>query len=127
MTKINDKLQYSESHEWVKVEDNLATIGISDHAQSLLGDLVYIELPELQSEITLGKEIAVVESVKAASDVYAPISGKVIAVNDALTQTPALMNEDPYDKGWLCQLELNNPEELKGLLDAKAYHDAIGE
>ena len=127
MSKINDKLQYSESHEWVKVEENLATIGISDHAQSLLGDLVYIELPELDSEITMGKEIAVVESVKAASDVYAPISGKVIAVNDALTQTPALMNEDPYDKGWLCQLELNNPEELKGLLDAKAYHDAIGE
>ncbi len=127
MSKINDKLQYSESHEWVKVEENVATIGISDHAQSLLGDLVYIELPELQSEITLGKEIAVVESVKAASDVYAPISGKVIAVNDALSQTPALMNEDPYDKGWLCQLELNNPEELKGLLDAKAYHDAIGE
>ena len=127
MSKINDKLQYSESHEWVKVEENLATIGISDHAQSLLGDLVYIELPELDSEITMGKEIAVVESVKAASDVYAPISGKVIAVNDALSQTPALMNEDPYDKGWLCQLELNNPEELKGLLDAKAYHDAIGE
>jgi glycine cleavage system H protein len=122
MSNIPSHLQYTESHEWVSKEDNgNARIGISDHAQEALGDLVFVELPVVGDEISQGDQCAVVESVKAASDIYAPVSGKVIAINEELDEDPALINADPYGDGWLYELELHDSEELEGLKDAEAY------
>ena len=122
MSNIPSHLQYTESHEWVSSEDNgNARIGISDHAQEALGDLVFVELPVVGDEISQGDPCAVVESVKAASDIYAPVSGKVVAVNEELDGDPALINADPYGDGWLFELELTDTEELDGLKDAEAY------
>ena len=107
MSNIPSHLQYTESHEWVSTEDNgNARVGISDHAQEALGDLVFVELPVVGDEIRQGDPCAVVESVKAASDIYAPVSGKVVAVNEELESDPALINADPYGDGWLFELEL---------------------
>ncbi len=126
MSNIPSHLKYTESHEWVSVEeDGSARIGISDHAQEALGDLVYVELPAVGDEIGQGDPCAVVESVKAASDIYAPVSGKVTAVNEALDDEPAIINSDPYDDGWLFQLELSDSSELDGLKDAETYADLI--
>ncbi len=122
MSNIPSHLKYTESHEWVNAdEDGNATIGISDHAQEALGDLVYVELPAVGDEIGQGDPCAVVESVKAASDIYAPVSGKVTAVNEELDDDPAIINSDPYDDGWLFQLELADSTELDGLKDAETY------
>ncbi len=122
MSNIPSHLKYTESHEWVFAdEDGNARIGISDHAQEALGDLVYVELPAVGDEIGQGDPCAVVESVKAASDIYAPVSGKVIAVNEDLDDDPAIINSDPYDDGWLFQLELSDKTELDGLKDAETY------
>lgn len=122
MSNIPSHLQYTESHEWVSSEDNgNARIGITDHAQEALGDLVFVELPVVGDEISQGDQCAVVESVKAASDIYAPVSGKVVAVNEDLDADPALINADPYGDGWLYELELYDSEELEGLKDAEAY------
>ena len=122
MSNIPSHLKYTESHEWVHAEeDGSARIGISDHAQEALGDLVYVELPAVGDEIGQGDPCAVVESVKAASDIYAPVSGKVTAVNEALDDDPAIINSDPYDDGWLFQLELSDSSELDGLKDAETY------
>ena len=122
MSNIPSHLQYTESHEWVSSEDNgNARIGITDHAQEALGDLVFVELPVVGDEISQGDQCAVVESVKAASDIYAPVSGKVVAVNEDLDADPALINADPYGDGWLYELELFDSEELEGLKDAEAY------
>jgi len=122
MSNIPSHLKYTESHEWVLAEeDGSARIGISDHAQEALGDLVYVELPAVGDEIGQGDPCAVVESVKAASDIYAPVSGKVIAVNEELDDNPAIINSDPYDDGWLFQLELSDSSELDGLKDAETY------
>ncbi len=122
MSNIPSHLKYTESHEWVHAEeDGNARIGISDHAQEALGDLVYVELPAVGDEIGQGDPCAVVESVKAASDIYAPVSGKVIAVNEELDDNPAIINSDPYDDGWLFQLELSDSSELDGLKDAETY------
>jgi len=126
MSNIPSHLKYTESHEWVSVEeDGSARIGISDHAQEALGDLVYVELPAVGDEIGQGDPCAVVESVKAASDIYAPVSGKVIAVNEELDDNPAIINSDPYDDGWLFQLELSDSSELDGLKDAETYADML--
>jgi len=126
MSNIPSHLKYTESHEWVSVEeDGSARIGISDHAQEALGDLVYVELPAVGDEIGQGDPCAVVESVKAASDIYAPVSGKVTAVNEALDDEPAIINSDPYDDGWRFQLELSDSSELDGLKDAETYADLI--
>jgi glycine cleavage system H protein len=116
---------YSKEHEWVKTEGNVCTIGITDHAQGQLGDIVFIELPKVGAQVTYMKPMGVVESVKAASDIFAPLSGKVVAVNDALLKTPESVNQDCYGKGWMVKVEPSKPDELKALLDAKAYADLI--
>lgn len=128
MSQIPSHLQYTESHEWVSIEENSnARIGITDHAQEALGDLVYVELPAVGDEISQGDPCAVVESVKAASDIYAPLSGVVVAVNEELESDPALINADPYGDGWLFELELIDTEELDGLKDADAYAESLDE
>ena len=128
MSNIPSHLQYTDSHEWVHAdEDNNARIGITDHAQEALGDLVYVELPAVGDEIGQGDPCAVVESVKAASDIYTPVSGKVIAVNEALDADPAIINSDPYDDGWLFELELSDTEELEGLKGPEAYKETLEE
>ena len=122
MSQIPGELKFLKSHEWVRIEsDGRATVGISDHAQGLLGDLVYVELPAVGDSVTAGNPVAVVESVKAASDVYTPVSGTVVAVNDALSDKPETINEDAYGEGWLFVVELADKAELDALLDADAY------
>ncbi len=121
MSEIPDNLRYSRSHEWVREEDGLLVVGITDHAQQQLGDMVYVELPEPGVHYAAGDACAVVESVKAASDVYAPVGGKVAAVNEALADSPELVNESPYGDGWILQLEADDAAALEGLLDAAAY------
>ncbi len=125
-SNIPDDLKYAKSHEWVRVEDDgSVTIGITDHAQDLLGDMVFIELPEMERDLSVDEECAVVESVKAASDVYAPLSGKVIEVNTAVEDAPELVNQDPYGDGWLYRLELSDEAELDELMDAEAYSTLV--
>lgn len=122
MSDIPIDLKYTKTHEWVRDEGNgTVTVGISDHAQELLGDLVFVELPEEGAEITAGDECAVVESVKAASDVYCPLSGEVTEVNEALADAPETINSDAYETGWMFKLKLIDAGELDGLLDAEAY------
>jgi glycine cleavage system H protein len=120
MSHIPADLKYTKTHEWARLNpDGSVTVGITDHAQEQLGDMVFVELPELERVVTAGEECAVVESVKAASDVYSPLAGEVVAVNEALTEKPELVNQDPYGEGWLFQLQPG--EALDGLLDAAAY------
>ncbi|MBM3570044.1 MAG: glycine cleavage system protein GcvH [Alphaproteobacteria bacterium] len=114
-------LRFTKDHEWIKREGNLATIGISEHAQGQLGDVVFVELPEVGRVLKQGEAAAVVESVKAASDVYAPVSGKVVEVNPAVVADPALVNRAAQGDGWFFRLELSQPAELDGLMDAGAY------
>ncbi|AWH26266.1 MULTISPECIES: glycine cleavage system protein GcvH [Stenotrophomonas] len=126
MSEIPGDLKFLKSHEWARVEGNgRVTVGISDHAQGLLGDLVYVELPDVGADAKAGEQIAVVESVKAASDVYSPISGKVVEVNSALADKPETINEDAYGEGWMFVVELSNAEELNELLDPDAYAEAL--
>jgi glycine cleavage system H protein len=128
MSNIPAELRYTESHEWVNADsDGNAKIGITDHAQQELGDLVFVELPAVGDEIGQGDPCAVVESVKAASDIYTPVSGRVIAVNEDLDGDPAIINTDPYDDGWLFEVELFDSEELESLKDAEAYEEALQE
>ncbi|MBS0350867.1 MAG: glycine cleavage system protein GcvH [Proteobacteria bacterium] len=122
MNQYPNELRYTSTHEWVKIEkDNTITVGITEHAQHQLGDLVYVELPELNKQVTAGKELAVVESVKTAADVYSPADGAVIAINESLRKNPELVNQDPYGNGWLFRLKINNAPELEKLLDAHKY------
>lgn len=122
MSIILDELKYAESHEWIRIEDDgTATVGITDFAQEQLGDVVFVELPEIDAELNKEEEAAVVESVKAASDIYAPVSGKVIAINDDLVDSPEAINQDPYGDAWLFRLELADPSEVEQLLDAETY------
>ena len=128
MSNSPDNLKYTRSHEWVQDnDDGTVTVGITDHAQELLGDMVFIEVPENDREVDAGEECAVVESVKAASDVYAPVSGTVIDANEELADAPELVNEDPYGKGWMFKIQLTDTSELDGLLDAAAYADVENE
>lgn len=121
-SEIPGDLKFLKSHEWVRVEgDGRATVGISDHAQGLLGDLVYVELPAVGDELEAGNACAVVESVKAASDVYAPVSGKVVAVNEALADKPETINEDAFGDGWLFVVEMSDPAQANALLSADDY------
>ncbi|MDP4574276.1 glycine cleavage system protein GcvH [Qipengyuania profundimaris] len=112
---------FTEEHEWIDVEGDSATVGITDYAQGQLGDIVFVELPEVGSVIDKGKDAAVVESVKAASDVYAPISGEVMESNEALEEDPALVNTSPEETGWFFKMTIGDKSELEGLMDAKAY------
>lgn len=125
-SSIPPDLKYLESHEWARAEaDGTITVGISDHAQGALGDLVFVEVPEVGRSLTKGAAAAVVESVKAASDVYSPVSGEVIAANDALNGSPELVNQDPYGQGWLFKVKPSNSAELSQLLDAAAYGKVV--
>ena len=122
MSKTPPELKYTKSHEWVRREaDGTLTVGITDHAQDLMGDLVYVELPEAGKQVAAAKECAVVESVKAASDVYAPVSGEITAANPALGDSPETINKDPYGEGWMFKIRPSNPAEFEALLDAGAY------
>ena len=126
MSNIPADLRYASSHEWVRPEGGgVFTIGISDHAQQLLGDMVFVELPNVGAQVGTGDDIAVAESVKAASDVYAPISGEVLEVNADLEDAPELVNSDPYGEGWLFKIRAKDPKEVEGLLDAVAYEGNI--
>lgn len=116
---------YTKEHEWVRVDGDTATVGISNHAQEQLGDIVFAEVPEAGRKVSKGQEAAVVESVKAASDVYAPVSGEVIEGNAALGDDPALINSDPEGEGWFFKLKLDDPSELDGLMNEGAYRDFV--
>ena len=118
-------LKYSKDHEWVRVEGDIGTVGISDYAQDQLGDVVYVELPEVGRTVAQNEEAAVVESVKAASEVYAPVSGEVVEANQTLEEDPALVNGDPTGEGWFLKLRLSAPGELDGLMDEAAYADYV--
>lgn len=118
-------LYFTESHEWVRVEGDIAVVGITDYAQGQLGDVVFVELPEAGKDVNKGAEIAVVESVKAASEVYAPISGKVTEANGALEDDPALVNSAPEGDGWFVKMTLSETDELNGLMDEAAYKDFV--
>jgi glycine cleavage system H protein len=125
MSEVPSELKFLSSHEWVMVEDGIATIGVSDHAQELLGDLVYVELPEVGDTVAAGDSVGVIESVKAASDTYAPISGEIIEINTDLEDAPERINVDPYGDGWMYKISIEDAEELENLLDAAAYSDSI--
>lgn len=121
MSNIPDDLKYAASHEWVRLEDGVATVGISDHAQDALGDIVFVELPEAGNTVNARDEVAVVESVKAASDIYAPLSGEILEVNEDLTEAPETVNAAPYDQGWMFRIQVSDEAELEDLMDAEAY------
>jgi glycine cleavage system H protein len=123
---IPDDLLYTESHEWIKHEGEKIRVGITDHAQSELTDVVYVELPKLERKVNAKEPIAVVESVKAASDIYAPVKGMVLEANKALEADPGLINREPYGQGWIFVLKIENPDDLKNLKDASAYKKQIG-
>lgn len=128
MSEIPSELRYTQSHEWVRQEDDgTVTIGVTDHAQGLLGDLVFVELPEVGSDMSAGEACCVVESVKAASDVYMPISGEILAVNEALVDAPEIINDSPFDDGWLMKVQPSAEQELDNLMDADAYQEEIDE
>ncbi|EJF89363.1 glycine cleavage system protein GcvH [Bartonella tamiae] len=119
-------LYFTEDHEWISVDNGIATVGITNHAQEQLGDLVFVELPEVGQKVTKGDSVAVVESVKAASDVYAPVDGDVNEINEDLTTDPALVNQKAEKEGWLWKMKLSDETQLNGLMDATAYKTLIG-
>jgi len=119
--EVRNDLKYTKEHEWLKIKGKIAIIGITDHAQEELTDIVFVELPEVGKEIKKGEEMCVVESVKSVSEIYAPISGKIIKVNKELEDSPEIINESPYDNGWLVELEIKGTAEIKDLLDAESY------
>ena len=128
MSELPTELRYAATHEWARQEDDGSiTVGITDHAQDELGDVVFVELPEVGTDCQAGQEVAVVESVKAASDIYAPVSGTVIAVNSALEDAPEKVNEAPYDDGWFFRIEPTDVSELEDLLDADGYAESVAE
>ena len=121
MAEVPEELSYVESHEWVRVEGDIATIGITDHAQEALNDIVYVELPSVGDHFDQEDEFGSVESVKSVSDLYLPVGGEIVAVNEALDDAPETLNEDPYGEGWLVKVKLDDPSQLDGLMDAAAY------
>lgn len=128
MSEVRSELKYLSSHEWARVEaDGSVTVGITDHAQGALGDVVFIELPELGSTVIAGQEAGVVESVKAASDIYSPISGEVIAINELLQDAPETINSSPFDDGWFFKVQPTDLDELEDALDAEGYQAATGD
>jgi len=126
MSKIIEGLKYSESHEWVKVDGNVAVIGVSDFAQKEMGDITYVDVPDVDDEVAAGEEFGALESVKAASDLISPVSGTVVAVNEELEDAPEKINEDAY-ASWIIKVEMSDPSELDELMDAAAYKAHIGE
>ena len=124
---VPSELKYSKEHEWVKVEGNTATIGITEYAQGELGDIVFVELPDVDDEINEGDTFGSVESVKTVSELYAPVSGKIVETNDELEDSPEFVNESPYEKAWMVKVELNDESQLDELLSAEQYSEMIGE
>ncbi len=122
---IPEQLKYTEEHEWVRIEGDEAVFGITDYAQKELGDITYIELPEKGRNLSHMDVSATIESVKAASDIFAPLTGEVIAVNEELTDAPETINQSPYDRGWLCRIHIDNPAEVERLMDPKAYESLV--
>ena len=122
---IPENLKYTKDHEWVKIENSVATIGITEYAQKQLGDITFVELPEKDSLVNEGDSFCTVESVKAASDVYAPVTGEVIEVNEELEEAPELINQEPYGKGWLCQVKVTNTNEFESLMNCEEYKKII--
>ena len=127
MSNIPEHLKYTASHEWIRIEGDTAVIGITDHAQAELTDIVYVELPEVGRTLAAGEGCGVVESVKTASDLYAPIAGEITEINSALEDTPEQVNESPYDDGWFFKLKFSSGPDLSGMLDAAGYASQIGE
>lgn len=126
MSDFPAELKYAETHEWVRTEDDgTVVVGITDHAQDALGDIVYVELPEVGASADSGGEVAVVESVKAASDIYSPVSGEIVEINSALEDQPETVNQSPYGDGWLFRVKLAEPEDIQSLMDADAYKAMI--
>jgi glycine cleavage system H protein len=125
VTNIPDELRYTAEHEWVRVEDGTATVGITDFAQDSLGDVVFVQLPDVGIEVISGASISEIESTKSVSDIYTPVSGEIAAVNEALSDTPELVNQDPYGAGWIMQINLTETSEIDGLLDAPGYRALI--
>jgi glycine cleavage system H protein len=121
------ELRYSHEHEWVAVEENIATIGVTDYAQEQLGDVVYVELPQIGTQVTKDEAFGVVESVKAVSDVYAPVSGTVSEINVSLPDSPETVNEDPYGDAWMIRVEMSDPDELEDLMTAAQYKEFVAE
>ena len=126
MSKILEGLKYSESHEWVKADGNVATIGVSDFAQGEMGDITYVDMPDVDDEVVAGEEFGALESVNASSDLYSTVSGTVVAVNEALEDSPEAVNEDAYG-AWIIKVEMSDPSELDGLMDAAAYEAFIAQ
>jgi glycine cleavage system H protein len=123
--EVRDNLKYTDSHEWLKLKDNKAVVGITDHAQTELTDIVFVELPQIGKKVKKGDELCVVESVKSVSEIYAPISGKITKVNNQLEDAPETVNNSPYDEGWLVELEVEDISEVNKLLDSKSYKKII--
>lgn len=124
---IPDDLKYTKEHEWVRIEGNIATIGVTDYAQEQLGDIVYVELPQEGEEVTKDETFGVLESVKAVSDCYSPVSGTVVEANTVLAENPETVNEDPYGEGWMIKIEMSDPSEAEGLMDHEAYKAFLAE
>ncbi len=127
MSNIPEQLRYAASHEWISVEGGIGTVGITDHAQQELSDVVYVDLPKVGAQATAGATIAVIESVKAASDIYSPVTGEVVEVNAQLVKQPELVNQDSYGAAWLYRIKVSQPAELEALKDAAGYKAQIGE
>jgi glycine cleavage system H protein len=123
---VPDDRMYSQDHEWVATEGDTGTIGVTDHAAAELGDVVFVELPEVGSEFNQGDSVGTIESVKAVADLYLPVSGEIVAVNEAVAESPELVNQSPLDDGWLVKVKLSDPSELDNLLDAAAYEGLLG-
>lgn len=119
--------KYSKEHEWVRVDGDIATIGITDYAQDQLGDIVFVEMPEVDDEIDINDSFGTIEAVKAVSDLYMPVSGTVVEINEALEDDPATVNSEPYDGGWMIKVKMSNPDELNELMDSAAYQELIDE
>ena len=124
---VPSELRYSREHEWVRVDGDVARIGITDFAQESLGDVVFVQLPDVGLDVVAGASASEIESTKSVSDVYVPVSGQVRAVNDALVGAPELVNQDPYGEGWILEIALSDPSEVDALLDANAYREVIGD
>ena len=123
--EVREDLKYTDSHEWIKVAEDTVKVGITDHAQSELTDIVFVELPEVGKEVKKGEELCVVESVKSVTEIYAPVSGKIIKINKTLEDTPETINESPYDEGWLAEIEFKDKSEIDSLLDSDSYKKII--
>lgn len=124
---IPEGLMYTKDHEWTRIEDDTATIGITDYAQGELGDIVYVDLPEIGTQVNQGDSFGTIEAVKAVSDLFAPLTGEVVAVNDTLNESPEKINKDPYSEGWMIKIKMSKPEEKSELLDSQQYENLIQE